>query len=293
MSEATHVSQAVNMTQKSKTVDLSIKEVSIPGIRSFNLIMKENEQSRHFVIKDMKESTRDIRIIVPMDHGQKFLDKLILVVKFGVEYLSKHPSQRARRDSDRVFTENMYTEAGRKYYFDVYNNNGDLHLRLTYKYDGRRDSIFIDSECLIAFVEIISNFNKEYPSITDVLLWKDLVITPQAIHPPTIQPTGVAVPSNVNLPPSVKESTERKNRHALKVCSDPAPCSIEHNGKKYHFEIVEGDNIFLRMTEMIGEIKKTKIHIPIESVKLFGDSLGDMIDKFSKVRLTEEKAPAS
>ncbi|KII64426.1 hypothetical protein RF11_15427 [Thelohanellus kitauei] len=244
----------------------------------------------------MKQSTRENRIIVPMDHSQEFLEKLILVVKFVEEYLSMDPSKRAHRDSNLVFTENMYTDVGRKYYFDVYNNNGELSVKLTYNYDGRRDRIVVDSGCLIGFIGIIENFEKEYPSITgkdDYHRYTNRRFdnrrhvhfggpgsTSQAISPTTIQPQGVAIASNVNLKSNVKKSTERKSTHALKVCSDPAPCSFEQNGKKYHFEVVKGDKTFLRVTELIEDKRKTAIHIPIESVKLFLDSLNDMRQVF-------------
>ncbi|KII70873.1 hypothetical protein RF11_13688 [Thelohanellus kitauei] len=131
MSESSHVSQAINMTQQSTTVDLLKKEVAIPRIRTFHLIMKQDKESRYFVIKDMNESTGNNRIIVPMDHCEKFVHILYLVRRLSNEYLSMDPSQRTHRDSDPIFIENMYTDVGRKYYFDVYDNTGDLYVKLT------------------------------------------------------------------------------------------------------------------------------------------------------------------
>ncbi|KII65952.1 hypothetical protein RF11_14893 [Thelohanellus kitauei] len=309
MSEQTQVAQVENKPYQPKSEDLVKKLLHIPGICDYHVIMKQSKESRFFCITEMKESARKNRIIVPMDHCLEFLAKLYDVLKFGSEYPSKAPAKAGNEDSRFAFTVSMHTEAGRRYYFDVIDNESVLNLKMSYIYDDRRDSILIDLGSLVAFVGVIEMFQKDYPSITG----KDDFhphrnrrfdkrrgsprrgsrFNNRGFYNRDSAQSSTRPRQNYNFRPNFEESAERKKSHALKVCSDPAPYQFTNNAKKYMFEIVEGDNTFMRITEAIGDSRKSTLHVPIDCLKQVQSVLAEMNDRFSAARSADATAVKS
>ncbi|KII63309.1 hypothetical protein RF11_00212 [Thelohanellus kitauei] len=308
MTEQTQVAQVENKPYQPKSEDLAKKQITIPGIGDYHLFMKQNKESRFFSITELKESARKNRIIVPMDYCEQFLSKLNQILEFGIQYQSKAPTKTAHEDSRFAFTVSMHTEAGRRYYFDVIDKDSVLNLKLSYIVDERRDSIIVDLASLVYFVEVIQTFMKDFPSLTgkdDFHPHRNRRLSGRTSStrrgprfnnrgfyrdsaPPSVRPR-----QSHNFRPNFEESDERKKSHALKVCSDPAPCQFTHNAKKYMFEIVEGDNTFMRITEVIGESRKSTLHVPIDCLNKVQSVLAEMNDRFSAVRSADPTAPKS
>ncbi|KAF1745451.1 hypothetical protein MXB_1901, partial [Myxobolus squamalis] len=84
-------------------------------------------------------------------------------------------------------------------------------------------------------------------------------------------------------PSYTKESMDPKRATTLKVLSDPIPTQIVSNAKKFTFEVVEGANTFLRITEMINETRKSTLHVPMEVCSQLQAVIGEMNKKYSAV----------
>ncbi|KII70270.1 hypothetical protein RF11_13508 [Thelohanellus kitauei] len=294
MSEQTQAAQVENKPYQPKSQDLSKKQISIPGIGVYHLIMKQNKDSRFFIIQEVKESVGGNRIIVTMDNCHQFMTKLNDVLMFDSEYSSGASTNTTHKDSGILFNVSMHTEAGRRYYFDVIDKDGVLNLKMSYIYDDRRDSIHIDTGSLVYFIEVVDIFQKEYPSLTgkdDFHGSRNKRFDKRRDYTNRQRRGNYGNSGKSNRPgnrfnniQSFDESGERKPTHGLKICSDPAPYQFSKNAKKYIFEIVEGDNTFMRITEVVGDSRKSTLHIPISCLKKVGNVILDMNERFSAAR---------
>ncbi|KII62614.1 hypothetical protein RF11_06274 [Thelohanellus kitauei] len=309
MYRRTPASKCKGIQYRTTPRDLMKKEVSIPGFHTYYLSLRQNKNSRYFVIKDIDNYCGNSRIIVPMDHCQEFLYIIRKIIEFNEEVLSMKMEGKYPKKTGIINTSKMYTEIGRRYYFDVCYRNYELYLKLTYKYDDRKDTLYIYPDVLIAFAKIIEEFQKRYPSLDgedDIHPKMNRSFNKQrrcsatcsrystsTFCPITNGPSSAEFPQNINFQHSSAEPVERETNHGLKVCSDLAQCIITLDYKKYKFEIVEGYNTFMRTTETCGDNKHKTIYIPIECVKKFKDALEEIDVGFSKIRSDGEKGHKS
>ncbi|KII74523.1 hypothetical protein RF11_07409 [Thelohanellus kitauei] len=137
---------------------------------------------------------------------------------------------------------------------------------------GLETFFYISLDFLEAFLQIIKNFQNYYPSLTYM----------DDFHP--------IKNGRFDKQRGYRERGSRSNKRDFRLIP---PNIITHDANKYIFEIVEGYNTFLRITEMIGENRKKTIHIPIEYVEQFKDVIVKMNDGHIEVRSDKEKVPES
>lgn len=208
-----------------------------------------------------------------------------------------------------AFTTSMFTPAHRRYYFDVIDADDQLSLRISYVFADRRDSITLIYDCLTSLLEIINGFSLKYPSISPTDDYQVKGRRGDGRRPSARRGRGFGRrfegerrgPRRGTFQGRGQGAQgERTNEHGerpesrkvtgLKVCADPAPVEFTNNAKKFQCEIVEGSNVFMRITEMINDSRKSTLHVPIECLTQLQTVLSEMGMRFT---ITHGSSPST
>ncbi|KAF1743173.1 hypothetical protein MXB_1665 [Myxobolus squamalis] len=157
----------VRSNELSKTVDLKKKLVEV-GTATYQLIVRQNGESRFLSLIKEPIQNRRSRVFVPMSAAANFLEKLREIVEFTASYELKNISEKGSPQDQTVFAKSAHfvTPRKRKYYFDVLDANKCATLRLSYVFGTRRNSIHVHCGALPSFIEILEKFEKEFPSLS-------------------------------------------------------------------------------------------------------------------------------
>ncbi|KII67039.1 hypothetical protein RF11_06615 [Thelohanellus kitauei] len=308
MYQQSQASKAVHRPYTPKTVTIERKKVYFEGKAKFEISMKQKQHLRFIVIKDIPNSYRYKRIIVPMDNCLKFLIHLEVIRMFEENPCLYTPYERYN-DSFCYRTTNTQTEAGREYYFDAMISDDIFELRISYKYGNRFELIHIDLGCVAAFVDIIGTFQSRYPSLTgdddfDPIFKNEFDIqggyltrgsssNQIAYCPMPVSISSIYLAMNSNVPQNFEEYAEQNNTHALNVCYDPSTFLIKYYAKNLMWETVEVDNSFMGLTGPIWNSEKKYLRIPLKPLKRFQDVEAKMKDQKAKARSDKKKAHES
>ncbi|KII75094.1 hypothetical protein RF11_04345 [Thelohanellus kitauei] len=129
-----------------KVYHVTIEQIKIPQLIRF------------FGIKENTETNQKNRLLVTMDHYQKFLAHM----EHCLEWIDHISSLGINLNSDGVYTSTLYVGNVRAYDFDIYVKDGIHYIRINYKHKNFNSFVTIDLVSLKDIVKTIKMLEKRY-----------------------------------------------------------------------------------------------------------------------------------